>query len=118
MTTKNCSLCGAVFLCGGHHQQPCWCSHYPAIMPITDGQDCRCPACLTVGVQEKINDYLQKNPMPTVVPEQYRHAKLIEHIDYYIENGNWVFTAWFHCKRGECCGSGCRHCPYDHENVR
>ena len=20
--------------------------------------------------------------------------------------------------RGKCCGSGCRHCPYGHENVR
>ena len=81
-------------------------------MPITDGQDCRCPACLTVGVQEKINDYLQKNPMPTVVPEQYRHAKLIEHIDYYIENGLYVFTEHYLEKRGYCCKNGCRHCPY------
>ncbi|MGD0902046.1 MAG: DUF5522 domain-containing protein [Terracidiphilus sp.] len=23
-----------------------------------------------------------------------------------------VFTAAFHLKRGSCCGSGCRHCPY------
>jgi hypothetical protein len=33
--------------------------------------------------------------------------------DYYIENGLYVFTAAFHKKRGTCCGSGCRHCPYD-----
>ena len=33
--------------------------------------------------------------------------------DYYIENGLYVFTAAFHRKRGFCCGSGCRHCPYD-----
>jgi hypothetical protein len=33
--------------------------------------------------------------------------------DFYIENGLYVFTADFHKKRGHCCGSGCRHCPYD-----
>jgi hypothetical protein len=37
---------------------------------------------------------------------------LVEGVDYYIENGRWVFTAAFHLKRGFCCGSGCRHCPY------
>ena len=37
--------------------------------------------------------------------------------DYYIEQGRWVFTAAYHLKRGSCCGSGCRHCPYDHVNV-
>jgi hypothetical protein len=28
-----------------------------------------------------------------------------------------VFTSLSHQKRGKCCGSGCRHCPYDHINV-
>lgn len=32
--------------------------------------------------------------------------------DYYMENGLVVFTAAYHLKRGTCCGSGCRHCPY------
>jgi hypothetical protein len=32
--------------------------------------------------------------------------------DYYLENGLMVFTAAYHLKRGYCCGSGCRHCPY------
>lgn len=31
--------------------------------------------------------------------------------------GYTVFTAEFHKKRGKCCGSGCRHCPFDHVNV-
>jgi hypothetical protein len=33
-------------------------------------------------------------------------------LDYYIEDGRWVFTEHFLLKRGHCCGSGCRHCPY------
>jgi len=37
--------------------------------------------------------------------------------DYYLEKGLVVFTAAFHLKRGYCCGSGCRHCPYEHANV-
>ncbi|HEY2858871.1 MAG TPA: DUF5522 domain-containing protein [Terracidiphilus sp.] len=32
--------------------------------------------------------------------------------DYYLENGLMVFTEAYHLKRGYCCGSGCRHCPY------
>ncbi|HET9838194.1 MAG TPA: DUF5522 domain-containing protein [Candidatus Angelobacter sp.] len=38
--------------------------------------------------------------------------ELVEGEDYYLENGNWVFTAKFLLKRGYCCRSGCRHCPY------
>lgn len=32
--------------------------------------------------------------------------------DFYYEGGFVVFTASYHLNRGECCGSGCRHCPY------
>lgn len=32
---------------------------------------------------------------------------------FLIENGLVVFTAAYHLARGFCCGSGCRHCPYD-----
>lgn len=38
--------------------------------------------------------------------------QLVEGIDYYVENGRWVFTAAYHRKRGHCCKSGCRHCPF------
>jgi hypothetical protein len=32
--------------------------------------------------------------------------------DYYYEGPYMVFTAAYLLKRGTCCGSGCRHCPY------
>jgi diphthamide synthase (EF-2-diphthine--ammonia ligase)/ABC-type Fe3+-hydroxamate transport system substrate-binding protein len=32
--------------------------------------------------------------------------------------GYQVFTEVAHKARGKCCGSGCRHCPYNHENVK
>ena len=35
-----------------------------------------------------------------------------EGVDYYFEDGLMVLTAEFLRKRGYCCGSGCRHCPY------
>lgn len=39
-------------------------------------------------------------------------------IDYYIdEQGLFVFTAKYHLDRGSCCGRGCKHCPYDYQNV-
>jgi Family of unknown function (DUF5522) len=37
---------------------------------------------------------------------------LVEGEDYYLENGKYVFTAHYLLKRGYCCESGCRHCPY------
>ncbi|BDW83057.1 hypothetical protein MACH24_24950 [Erythrobacter sp. Dej080120_24] len=29
-----------------------------------------------------------------------------------------VFTRLAHLDRGKCCGSACRHCPFDHVNVK
>jgi hypothetical protein len=37
---------------------------------------------------------------------------------YYLENGKVVFTPQYHLKRGDCCGSGCRHCPYSPTNIK
>jgi hypothetical protein len=45
-------------------------------------------------------------------PSSLQDAQLQEGVDYYLENGLFVFTATFLLKRGYCCESGCRHCPY------
>jgi hypothetical protein len=45
-------------------------------------------------------------------PSSREEAELLEGIDYYLEDGLLVFTAAFLRKRGYCCESGCRHCPY------
>lgn len=34
---------------------------------------------------------------------------------YYNELGYRVFTEKFHLKRGYCCKSGCKHCPYGYD---
>jgi len=44
------------------------------------------------------------DPPPALEPE-----------DYYFDGEFLVFTAAYHLKRGACCGSGCRHCPYRDE---
>ena len=40
---------------------------------------------------------------------------MIEGVDYIIEDGMLVFTREFHLKRGYCCKSGCKHCPYGYD---
>ena len=44
--------------------------------------------------------------------------KLIEGLDYYIENGKWVFTEYYLKNRQYCCKSGCRHCPYGYNKEK
>ena len=46
--------------------------------------------------------------IPNPVPDQP---------DATLENGLVVFTAAYHLRRGFCCGSGCRHCPYEPKHV-
>ena len=43
--------------------------------------------------------------------------QLVEDVHYYTEDGLMVFTERYHLARGDCCGSSCRHCPFDHMNV-
>lgn len=32
--------------------------------------------------------------------------------DFYMQGPYLVFTAAYHLRRGYCCNSDCRHCPY------
>jgi len=41
-----------------------------------------------------------------------KEQRLVEGVDYYMEGDNLVFTEHYLLKRGYCCNSGCRHCPY------
>lgn len=47
-------------------------------------------------------------------PEEEARAQItpLSPEDFYMENGLTVFTAAYHLKRGYCCNSGCRHCPF------
>lgn len=40
----------------------------------------------------------------------------LEPDDYYLsEEGFIIFTEKYHLKRGYCCKSGCKHCPYGYD---
>jgi hypothetical protein len=44
---------------------------------------------------------------------------LVEGVDFYLNcDGLMVLTAAYHLKRGQCCKSGCRHCPYGFEKIK
>ena len=47
-----------------------------------------------------------------VHPSSLRPHPLREGEDFYLEGAALVFTARYHLRRGYCCESGCRHCPY------
>lgn len=42
-----------------------------------------------------------------------KSGKLLPSDFYYDKNGYIVFTEEYHLNRGVCCGSGCKHCPFD-----
>ncbi len=48
-------------------------------------------------------------------PEEAEQPSPLQEEDFYYEGPYLVFTAAYHLKRGYCCNSGCRHCPYKQE---
>lgn len=52
--------------------------------------------------------------------EELHRAACVRGQDTYIDpaTGYTVFTEVFHKRRGKCCGNACRHCPYNHVNVK
>ncbi len=116
MQEKRCSNCAAILSCSSNQVEiACWCKAYPAIMTIEAQQDCLCKNCLSQAIQEKIIHLINTLSQQDIIAiaHQYRtNEPLIVGIDYIIENNNWVFTQWYHLKRGHCCGNACKNCPY------
>ncbi|MES2803536.1 MAG: cysteine-rich CWC family protein [Bdellovibrionota bacterium] len=101
MAKKICERCHSEFDCGAANDEaaggnlPCWCLQLPLAQNIPKNfSDCLCAKCL--------NEFINiQTSAPTNEP------------DYYFDtNGLMVFSQAYHLKRGCCCGSGCRHCPY------
>jgi hypothetical protein len=44
--------------------------------------------------------------------KNYQKSKSEQEDFYFTPEGLMVFTEKYHLKRGYCCQSGCRHCPY------
>ena len=51
------------------------------------------------------------------VEELKERQPLVEGLDFYREGAYVVFTEAYHLRRGYCCESGCRHCPYGAESI-
>lgn len=103
---NTCPKCDGKFSCQVTNPNGCWCMDFPPLLAVERAENCLCKTCLEKEIEMQQNKEKQK-PQPLVINE-----------DYYIENGRWVFTSAFHLKRGKCCGSNCRHCPFEHVNVR
>lgn len=119
MSTR-CGRCGEPMACGAGQDAPCWCNAFPPVLPPDPTLTCLCPTCLAKTLRVRIRDHFARLDRAEclALAAPYRDQKpLIEHLDYTVENGYWVFTEWFHWKRGHCCGNGCRHCPFEHEAV-
>lgn len=117
ITQKNCSTCSTVFSCGiTESDGGCWCNHFPPIFQMNPEIDCLCPDCLKNATVKKITEYVgnltSEEALNNKAKDLPKTKKQIEEIDFYIENGNYVFTTWYHLKRGSCCQNNCRHCPY------
>ena len=77
------------------------CAHHFSAMPLAGNVRCG-PAAF---VRQVRDNTLMDREQPLITPA-------LEPEDYYFEGPNIVFTETYHLKRGYCCGSGCRHCPF------
>lgn len=114
---NTCPACTKSFRCGTHGSS-CWCAEMPAILGIPPAHStttCLCPDCLARTIGQRIHqhlDSLSHQDALHLARQQAPSPKLFEHIDYTVDNHQWVFTRWYLLKRGHCCGEKCRHCPY------
>lgn len=112
---KQCGCCGSAFGCGSGGEGACWCYDLPPLFAPDPSLSCLCPTCLKKETVRKIDEYvssLQPGDVLRNKAKELPKTKPLEEIDFYVENGLYVFTAWYLLKRGYCCGNGCRHCPY------
>lgn len=101
-----CPLCEARNDCplaSGHlYRGTCWCASMEVPVELLQRVpeaarrlSCICRRC--------VEDALRCRPLPKPGAG-----------DYYLDSttGRMVFTEQYHRRRGYCCGSGCRHCPW------
>ncbi|WP_313374461.1 cysteine-rich CWC family protein [Chishuiella sp.] len=106
---KKCGRCSKNFNCNTSQIEACHCSTTVLLEEarsflLKTSYDCLCNDCL-----EDINNFakLSKQYKFPQTPQEY-----ILNVHYYIENGFWVFTEFFHYQKGICCKNNCRHCAY------
>lgn len=58
---------------------------------------------------------IQQHPYLYSMDDFSNPPKLEPEDFYWSEDGYRVFTKKYHLKRGYCCKSGCKHCPYGYD---
>jgi hypothetical protein len=111
MAEKNkiCARCKKEFRCDAENVAACACSavslsNETKSFLANTYYDCLCNDCLM-----ELNQLVAKEK---IYPYPGRGGDLIEGIHYYKEGEYRVFTEFYLISRGNCCRSGCRHCPY------
>ncbi len=124
-----CKQCNQEHQCNPAENDSCWCFKYPSLQllhelieePFQSDKKCLCETCFVSTIKKVIDKHatlFKAGKIPNYAPQFVKGNSLIDDIDFYKENGNWVFTSWSHMKRGHCCGNGCRHCPYPKEHKK
>lgn len=117
LVNARCPICGRPNACrlesGEAYKGACWCEA-PQISDaamrrmrdtLPEGR-CLCFDCLSaIAADEGI-------PWSVLAARSKAALPVPGEGDSYVENGCVVFTAKYHLRRGYCCGSACRHCPY------
>ena len=114
MSLKDCSKCQKPLNCGAGTGS-CWCMSFPPIMIPNLEEDCLCAKCLSEAMNDRIDTLIYEKGMEQFqkLAKPYRDkSKLIENVDYVIDEGLYVFSKWYLIKQGECCSNGCKNCPY------
>ncbi|MEQ9591373.1 MAG: DUF5522 domain-containing protein [Cyclobacteriaceae bacterium] len=115
MELLKCNRCSKSFSCGAAISSTCWCRELPPLLSVNEGDSCLCKTCLVEEANRKIEVLVgewKAGKLKEGMFQDYQTSKSVEGIDFYMGKGNLVFTQWYHLKRGYCCESGCRHCPY------
>lgn len=119
-----CPLCGEANHCrlesGEGYKGPCWCER-PTVSPAALRRllaeviepRCVCVVCLErIAADPEISaEALLAREVRPSPPKPAAPLTPIEG-DFYWEGPAMVFTEQYHLRRGACCGSGCRHCPF------
>jgi len=119
----NCPLCGEPNRCrlesGEAYKGPCWCERLTIstatlrrLLGELAAPQCLCAGCLkSIAADPEITREALESRRRFNTPSPNSCLAPTEG-DFYWEGTSMVFTAQFHLRRGSCCGSGCRHCPY------
>jgi hypothetical protein len=105
---ERCPLCGQPNDCQlcttAAYKDPCWCeaADIPDELLARVPTELRRNACICRACVARFHEKRADNSPQPVLPGDF----------YFDPGGMMVFTAAYHLRRGHCCASGCRHCPY------